>query len=75
MDTKIRALLTLGEKPRYIAEKLGTGYQKVLKIRKDMEAEKANATVDEAVKLDPVALELIVKAASKSPEHSKIIRL
>ena len=66
METKIRSLLVIGEKPKDIAEKLDVGYQKVLKIRKDMEAEKANAKVADVVSMDPVALELIVEKAKEN---------
>ena len=73
METKIRSLLAIGEKPKDIASKLDVGYPKVLKIRKDMDAEKTNASIDDVVMLDPVALELIVdKAKENAP--AKVVK-
>lgn len=68
MEVKIQALLELGEKPRAIADKLGVGYQKVLAVRKKMEANKEIHKVDDLVKLDPIALQLVVdKAKEEAP--------
>lgn len=67
MDTKIQALLALNETPKDIATKLDVSYQKVLKIRKAMADDKANAKIHEASQLDPVALEIVVE---KAKEHA-----
>jgi len=67
MDTKIRALLSIGEKPKDIADRLKIGYHKVLSVQKQLDKDNNNDKTGEAVHMDPVALEIIVE---KAKEHA-----
>ena len=75
MENKIRALLALEEKPKVIAEKLNIGYQKVLKIRKAMWDEAEEDKLTKVVKMDPVALELIVDKAKEFAPNKVVKKL
>ena len=68
LHLKAKGLLALGEKPKDIAEKLDINYQKVLKLRRDLQKENENANVEKLQSIDPVAVQLIVdKARDEAP--------
>lgn len=72
---KIRSLLELGEKPRDVADKLGVSYQKVQTIRRQMDKEKETNKVDDLIKLDPVALEMVVEKAKEEAPATVVRKL
>jgi len=73
MDNKIQALLSIGEKPKDIAERLDISYHKVLNAQKVYKSNINNDSVEHVKALDPVALELIVEKA-KAEAPTKVIK-
>jgi len=67
---KAKSLLALGEAPKDVAEKTGLGYQTILKLRKDLEAE----TDADVTTIDPVAVQVIVDKAREDNVPSNIVK-
>ena len=75
LRAKAEGLLSMGEKPRDIAEKIGLNYQAVLAVRKEMEDKRAKAKVLDLSSIDPVAMELIVDKAKQGAPTSVVKKL
>jgi len=71
----VKSLLALGEKPKDIAERTGVAYQKVLSIRKKMEAESDNALVGEAAAISPEVVHTIVEKAREEAPAAVVKKL
>jgi len=69
-ELRAKSLLAMGEKPKEVAEKTGVNYQKVLKLRKDLDEE----NTPDVTTIDPAAVQLIVDKAKEDDVPAVMIR-
>ena len=69
-ELRAKSLLTLGEKPKDVAEKTGVAYNKILVLKKEIASERDKERVKEVLTVDPVALDIIVEKAKEEAPAS-----
>ena len=71
-ESRLRAksLLAMGETPKDVAEKTDIGYQTVLKLRKELDAEKQL----DVTTIDPLAVQIIVDKAKEEDVPAKLVK-